>query len=432
MQVTTKITVDMTRQNVGQRVNAVQGDGNTRLVEITLLSGGVPWTLPEGVDAAIAYMQPGGTKGQYNLLADGSAAISINGNVATIVLAPQMLTVSGTVQASLVFNDTALNRLTTFPFAVSVTSNPAAGAQKVEDYLRLQWLEDKLDEYLRKAADSGEFDGKPGDNGVTFTPIVSENGDLSWHNNGSLPNPQTVNIRGPQGDSTAATAAANAAKTSAANAATHAADAATSAAEAQAAVVAMGTELSQIKDDLSNKLPKSPADWQEWTAEEQAAARGKMSVHAYHWQKIADVTITEEVNEVTLSSPEMLQCEEFVVRVILPKSTTGEKVSLDRAYVRLYGTYATNNTAGFSFNTTNVNASIAVYQVARILLIDNYIFAYGTEGAFGGAAVTATPTILIGDRYLKGNVSSISVSLNDITKSYQVGTQFLVYGRVKT
>lgn len=165
MQVTTKITVDLTRQNVGQRVNAVQGDGNTRLVEITLLSGGAPWTPPDGVEAAIAYMQPSGTKGMYNLLADGTAAISITGNVATIVLAPQMLTVSGTVQASLVFNDAQLNRLTTFPFAVSVASNPAAGAQKVEDYLRLQWLEDKLNEYLRKAADSGEFDGAPGPQG---------------------------------------------------------------------------------------------------------------------------------------------------------------------------------------------------------------------------------------------------------------------------
>lgn len=29
---------------------------------------------------------------------------------------------------------------------------------------------------LRNEADSGEFDGKPGDNGSTFTPIVSENG----------------------------------------------------------------------------------------------------------------------------------------------------------------------------------------------------------------------------------------------------------------
>lgn len=166
MNVVSKIVADLTRPNIGARVNAVQGDGNTRLAEITLLCGGVTWTPPEGVEAAIAYCQPGGTKGLYNKLADGTAAISISGNVATVILAPQMLTVSGTVQASLVFNDAQLNRLTTFPFAVSVTSNPAAGAQKTEDYIRLQWLEDKLDEYLRKAADSGAFAGAPGPQGA--------------------------------------------------------------------------------------------------------------------------------------------------------------------------------------------------------------------------------------------------------------------------
>lgn len=157
----------MTHPNIGSRVNAVQGDGNTRLVEITLLAGGATWEPPEGVEAAIAYMQPWGMKGLYNKLADGTAAISMAGNVATIILAPQMLTASGTVQASLVFNDAALNRLTTFPFSVSVASNPAAGAQKTEDYIRLKWLEDKLDEYLRKAADSGTFDGAPGVPGKT-------------------------------------------------------------------------------------------------------------------------------------------------------------------------------------------------------------------------------------------------------------------------
>lgn len=295
MNVTSKISVDLTRQNVGQRVNAVQGDGNTRLVEITLLCGGVTWTPPEGVEAAISYYQPGGHKGLYNLLADGSAAISMAGNVATIILAPQMLTASGTVQASLVFNDQHLNRLTTFPFSVSVASNPAAGAQKVEDYLRLQWLEEKLEEYLAAIKASGVFDGKPGDNGVTFTPSVSENGDLSWRNNGGLPNPQTVNIRGTQGDSTAATAAANAAKTSAANAETHAAYAAASAAAAQATVGAMGTELSQIKGDLSNKLPKSPADWEAWTAEEQAAARERMGLAWY--ELIVDVPTLETASD---------------------------------------------------------------------------------------------------------------------------------------
>ena len=36
-------------------------------------------------------------------------------------------------------------------------------------------------------------------NGATFTPSVSENGDLSWTNDRGLENPETVNIMGPRG-----------------------------------------------------------------------------------------------------------------------------------------------------------------------------------------------------------------------------------------
>lgn len=44
--------------------------------------------------------------------------------------------------------------------------------------------------------DQGQLQGE---NGTTFTPSVSENGELSWSNNGGLPNPESVNIRGPAG-----------------------------------------------------------------------------------------------------------------------------------------------------------------------------------------------------------------------------------------
>lgn len=44
------------------------------------------------------------------------------------------------------------------------------------------------------------LDGENGDDGATFTPNVASNGDLSWSNDKQLPNPQTVNIKGPQGD----------------------------------------------------------------------------------------------------------------------------------------------------------------------------------------------------------------------------------------
>lgn len=39
-----------------------------------------------------------------------------------------------------------------------------------------------------------------GDDGSTFTPSVSADGTLSWSNDGGLPNPDPVNIRGPQGE----------------------------------------------------------------------------------------------------------------------------------------------------------------------------------------------------------------------------------------
>jgi len=42
--------------------------------------------------------------------------------------------------------------------------------------------------------------GAPGANGATFTPAVDGAGDISWTNDGGLPNPPTQNIMGPQGD----------------------------------------------------------------------------------------------------------------------------------------------------------------------------------------------------------------------------------------
>lgn len=43
-------------------------------------------------------------------------------------------------------------------------------------------------------------DGINGENGVTFTPSVDNEGNLSWTNNGNLDNPETKNIKGPKGE----------------------------------------------------------------------------------------------------------------------------------------------------------------------------------------------------------------------------------------
>ena len=43
--------------------------------------------------------------------------------------------------------------------------------------------------------------GKDGEDGATFIPSVDSAGNLSWTNDKGLPNPATINIKGPKGDS---------------------------------------------------------------------------------------------------------------------------------------------------------------------------------------------------------------------------------------
>ena len=47
---------------------------------------------------------------------------------------------------------------------------------------------------------SGTLQGPAGENGVTSIPSVSEDGVLSWTNDGELNNPTPVNIKGEKGD----------------------------------------------------------------------------------------------------------------------------------------------------------------------------------------------------------------------------------------
>lgn len=42
-------------------------------------------------------------------------------------------------------------------------------------------------------------EGKPGERGVAFVPYVDDECNISWSNDGGYENPDTVNIRGPQG-----------------------------------------------------------------------------------------------------------------------------------------------------------------------------------------------------------------------------------------
>lgn len=68
---------------------------------------------------------------------------------------------------------------------------------------------------------------------------------------------------------------------------------------AKQAAEVLQPEVNHIKDDLANKLPKSPAEWGPWTAEEQAAARDRMGIDN-PFELIETFTIdTDDVSKVT-------------------------------------------------------------------------------------------------------------------------------------
>lgn len=173
MIITHKLEMDLAVKSETETIHVVQGDCNTRILELTLLSGGESWDVPEGAAVWMRYCKADGTKGIYDTLPDGSQAWSAAGNVLTISLAPQMLTAEGVVfaQAELVQGTISV---ATFTLQIQVERNPAAGVIVSEDYVNmLAWMETELDRLLAEARDSGEFDGPQGEQGIQGEPGLS-------------------------------------------------------------------------------------------------------------------------------------------------------------------------------------------------------------------------------------------------------------------
>lgn len=185
MEIIKQINLHMDRMNVSAKVSAVQNDGNTRKIVAKLRSGDKPWKVPAGVEVYVTYITPSKKRGIFDKLADGSPAVEVNSSMVTLTLPRQMLAEPGSLEVSIVFNDVQLNQLSVFPFRLFVEKNPVDGAKPSEDYIRLQWLEDKLDEYLKKAKESGEFDGRNGERGDAYFAALAVDDDGHLHLTGA-------------------------------------------------------------------------------------------------------------------------------------------------------------------------------------------------------------------------------------------------------
>lgn len=94
MTITHKLSIDLLRQENITPIDVVQNDCG-RFLALLLHANGIPWAIPQGVEIRVRYRKSDGIGGEYNLLPNGNCAWSMDGNVLTIALAPQVLTAAG-------------------------------------------------------------------------------------------------------------------------------------------------------------------------------------------------------------------------------------------------------------------------------------------------------------------------------------------------
>lgn len=133
MIVTHEITMDLLDRKSVPGIDATQDDRYTRNIAVTLLSGEQAWIYPDDGETVIRYSKPDGTGGVYDTLPDGTPAWTAEGNVLTLALAPQVLTVPGAVLLSAQVSR-GEEVLSIFSIAIRVQPRVEAFATESGDY----------------------------------------------------------------------------------------------------------------------------------------------------------------------------------------------------------------------------------------------------------------------------------------------------------
>ena len=146
-----------------------------------------------------------------------------------------------------------------------------------------------------------------------------------------------------------------------------------------------------------------------------------------NWEKIVDITTTEEVNGIiaTIAEfPKLAKCKEFIARAVYQPISTGS-LELGGAYY-----YFNNKTSPiFRFSTTKLSTGY-VEQRCHCIIADRLLYVTGTYNSAGFGGVTTTSGVLVGERFVK-NISDVAYFLNEKEALIPIGTQIGIYGKVE-
>lgn len=119
-------------------------------------------------------------------------------------------------------------------------------------------------------------------------------------------------------------------------------------------------KISELKGDIANKLPKSPANWESWTSDEQAVARERMGIPV-DYELIEKITVTEDLQEIERSydlDGNMYKFRSILLISEFPKAADGrDKIENFRVtatlnnnkYVDAFTSYKLNNIYNISY-----------------------------------------------------------------------------------
>ena len=173
-----KITLDCRRAESQVIITAKQGEASGRKITFSLNEGRLPYKVPSGVTAVLRAKKPSGAV-LYN-----TCTVTADGNVEYIITTQTVAEVGKLPCELQLSQDGKVIFSPNFTLLVYKNLSVDSEVESSDEFTALQAAISRAENLT---------------DGTTFTPTVSEDGVLSWTNDGGKANPEPVNIKGEDG-----------------------------------------------------------------------------------------------------------------------------------------------------------------------------------------------------------------------------------------
>ena len=173
-----KITLDCRRAESQVIITAKQGEASGRKITFSLNEGRLPYKVPSGVTAVLRAKKPSGAV-LYN-----TCTVTADGNIEYIITTQTVAEVGKLPCEIQLSQDGKVIFSPNFTLLVYKNLSVDSEVESSNEFTALQAAISRAESLT---------------DGTTFTPTVSEDGVLSWTNDGGKTNPEPVNIKGEDG-----------------------------------------------------------------------------------------------------------------------------------------------------------------------------------------------------------------------------------------